>query len=216
MINKLFKKKEIWIPNLKGWTIILSFLFALFFLLVLAINPFLSINKPNHGGILIVEGSLTDYDIEQSIGIFKELKCEYILTTGGTVPKGYYHAKYENYAQVGANKLEGFGFPNDKIISLPSKFILKDRTYHNALTVKKWLDTTNIQVTKINIYEIGPHARRSRLLYEKALGTKYQIGIISMNDINYDAKKWWKSSVGFRTVIGESIAYLYVRLFFYP
>ncbi len=215
-MGALFKKKEIWIPNLKGWIVIFSFLIGLFFLFILAINPFLSINKPNQGGILIVEGALTDYDIEQSIGVFDKLACDYLITTGGAVPKGYYHAKYENYAKVGAVKLERFGFPTDKIIFLPSKDILKDRTYHNALTVKKWLDTTKIRVTKINIYEIGPHARRSRLLYEKALGDEYKVGVISMKDINYDSKKWWKSSVGFRTVIGESIAYLYVRLFFYP
>ncbi len=215
-MGALFKKKEIWIPNLKGLVIIFSFLMGLFSLLILAINPFLSINKPNIGGVLIVEGSLIDYDIEQSINVFHKQKCDYIITTGGTVPKGYYHAKYENYAKVGAVKLERFGFSADKIIFLPSKDILKDRTYHNALRVKKWLDTTTIKVTKINIYEIGPHARRSRLLYEKALGDEYEVGVISMKDINYDSNKWWTSSIGFRTVIGESIAYLYVRLFFYP
>ncbi len=215
-MSALFKKKEIWIPNLKGWIVIFTIIFALFFLFIYSINPFLSVNNPNEGGILVVEGSLSDYDIEQSINVFHKQKCEHILTTGGTVPKGYYHAKYENYAKVGAVKLERFGFPADKIIFLPSKDILKDRTYHNALRVKKWLDTTTIRVTKITIYEIGPHARRSRLLYEKALGDEYEIGVISMKDINYDSKKWWTSSIGFRTVIGESIAYLYVRLFFYP
>lgn len=34
--------------------------------------------------------------------------------------------------------------------------------------------------------------------------------------MNYDNKKWWKTSIGVRTVMSEAIAYFYVKLFFYP
>jgi len=53
-------------------------------------------------------------------------------------------------------------------------------------------------------------------LYTKAIGAEYQFGIISLDDLSYDQNKWWKSSIGFRTVVGEALAYLYVKCFFIP
>ena len=37
-------------------------------------------------------------------------------------------------------------------------------------------------------------------------------GIIAVEDQDYDSKRWWESSDGVRTVIGEMIAYVYARL----
>jgi len=48
------------------------------------------------------------------------------------------------------------------------------------------------------------------------LGDNFEVGIISVEDINYNKNKWWKSSIGVRTVMSETIAYFYVKLFFYP
>jgi len=39
-----------------------------------------------------------------------------------------------------------------------------------------------------------------------------EVGIIAAQPLLYDAKSWWNSSEGVRTVVGELIAYLYRRL----
>jgi hypothetical protein len=38
--------------------------------------------------------------------------------------------------------------------------------------------------------------------------------VISIQDQDYDPKKWWTSSNGVMTVLMETIAYLYTVLFF--
>jgi hypothetical protein len=60
------------------------------------------------------------------------------------------------------------------------------------------------------------HARRTRLLFQKALGNDVRVGIISIPNPDYDAKHWWRYSEGVREVIGEGIAYAYAKVFFYP
>ena len=55
-----------------------------------------------------------------------------------------------------------------------------------------------------------------RLLFQKALGDGIKVGIIAVPNPDYDPKYWWRYSDGVREVIGESIAYIYARLFFWP
>ena len=54
------------------------------------------------------------------------------------------------------------------------------------------------------------------LLYQKALGKNVTVGIIAVSNPDYDPKDWWRYSDGVREVIGESLAYIYARFFFYP
>jgi hypothetical protein len=60
----------------------------------------------------------------------------------------------------------------------------------------------------------GPHARRSRLFYRKALGKEVQVGVVAFPSRDIDPKRWWRSSAGFRSVVDESVGYVYAVLFF--
>jgi hypothetical protein len=71
-------------------------------------------------------------------------------------------------------------------------------------------------VYSINVLTAGAHARRTRLLYQKALGRNVTVGIIAASNPDYNPKQWWRYSDGVREVIGESIAYIYAKFFFYP
>ena len=87
----------------------------------------------------------------------------------------------------------------------------------SAISLKKWWgDHEKTPLSKVNLLTVGPHARRSRLLFEKALGSSVEVGVISIPGKDYETGKWWHSSSGVRMVIGETIAYLYARLFFHP
>jgi hypothetical protein len=71
-------------------------------------------------------------------------------------------------------------------------------------------------VRSINIVTEGAHARRTRLLFEKAFRGEVSVGIIAVPNPDYDGAHWWRYSDGVREVVGEAIAYIYARLFFYP
>ena len=67
-----------------------------------------------------------------------------------------------------------------------------------------------------NVLTLGVHARRSRLLFRKAFGSDLPIGVIAVQNREYDPVRWWSSSEGAKEVISEGVAYLYARFFFSP
>jgi len=102
------------------------------------------------------------------------------------------------------------------LAAAPGPDVKKDSTYASAVALKKRLSDSGMEVASVNICSKGPHARRTRLLFEKALGDDVDVGIIALESQEYDPKAWWKTSKGVRTVFGEAIAYLYARFFFWP
>jgi hypothetical protein len=71
-----------------------------------------------------------------------------------------------------------------------------------------------VSVRGINVLTEEAHARRTRLLFQKAFGDEVKVGIISVPSPDYDSKHWWRYSEGVREVIGEGIAYIYARFLF--
>ena len=92
----------------------------------------------------------------------------------------------------------------------------QDRTYNSALAVKFWFATNHIPLESLNLVSLGPHTRRSWLLYQKAFGNDVKIGVIPVNGSGYNPSQWWRSSEGFREVVGEAIAYFYAKFLFHP
>jgi hypothetical protein len=108
------------------------------------------------------------------------------------------------------------GVPRDRIDTVFFSVVRKDRTFHSALVVKQWLGQHGLSATALDVASISCHARRSRLLYEKAFGKDVRIGVIALQDTQYDPARWWTASEGVREVLSEGIAYLYARLLFHP
>jgi hypothetical protein len=80
------------------------------------------------------------------------------------------------------------------------------------VALKDWLHSHGVTETNFNVISLGPHSRRSRLLFEKALGRDCRVGVTTVEEEGYDARRWWQSSEGVRTVLDEMIAYWYARL----
>ncbi len=119
----------------------------------------------------------------------------------------------KTYADLGRATLIKIS-KNADIIAVPAPRTENGRTYASALALKGWLEENNFNYRRINIISLDAHARRTRHLLKNALGDKYLVGIISIDDINYDEKKWWSTSYGFRMVVDEAIAFVYVKFFF--
>ena len=157
-----------------------------------------------------------DFAAKAVIAEFSRGNYSAMYVTGGPLEMGAPLSEYKNYAQLGAAILEKFGMATNKLQAVPAPEVRKDRTYVSALALKGWLEAHGGVPPSLNVVSVGPHARRTRLLFERAFGSQTQIGIIAVEDPNYDARHWWKSSQGFRTVFDESVAYLYARFLFKP
>jgi len=213
---KLVKKKECTVLTWPAKLMVLAILLLLLSLLFTQMSTYLSKNRPLNGEYLVLDGEMPDYSIEKAIEIYYKSGYKTVITTGGNLPAGHYISGKTTMAELTYATFLKLGFDTAKIVVIPGGAVIKDRTYTSGLSLKKWFFESNIISAKVDILAIGSHARRSQNLFQKALGDNYDVGIISINDINYDNKKWWKTSIGVRTVMSEAIAYLYVKLFFYP
>jgi len=161
--------------------------------------------------ILVLDGLIPDYAIEEAIHIYYTEKYEIIVTTGGSAYAGFSLLGKKSMAEITYLTFLEYGFNKNNIVFLPVGNILRDRTYTSALRLKEWLNTYETDNKSINIVAMGCHAQRSKYLFQKALGNDYFVGVIAVPDQSYDIDHWWKSSKGFRTVFSEIIAFFYSR-----
>jgi uncharacterized SAM-binding protein YcdF (DUF218 family) len=183
---------------------------------VLFLHPFLATNDPITGGQLVVEGWMPDYAMEAVIQEYKQHSYQKVYVTGGPLETGTYLTAYQTYAQLGAETLMKLGLESNAVQAVPAPKVRQDRTYASALILKQLLLANGIKPEKIHLISEGPHARRSRLLFQKAMGPEVLVGVTSLPSKEYDPHHWWRYSAGVRSVIGETLAYLYARFLFFP
>lgn len=113
-------------------------------------------------------------------------------------------------------RLKKMGVPPEKIITTTADDVKKDRTFQAATALREAFITHNMTETNLHLITTGPHGRRSLMLFKKALGENYNIGITCLAPASYDPESWHTCSAGVRTVISEYLAYVYAKLFFHP
>lgn len=210
----MLRRRSCAVPTFRGCIVISLSVGVLLILFVRSLYPFLALNDPVPGGLLVVEGWAPDYGLQIAMEEFKREHYQKIYVTGGPLELGFHLAAYKTYAQLGAATLIRLGLDSNVVQAVPAPMVRQDRTYTAAVSLKKWLLEHGIQPTKIQLMTEGPHGRRSRLLYEKAMGHEVVIGVTSIPSRQYDPQHWWRYSAGFRNVVDEAVAYLYARLLF--
>jgi len=215
----LLKRLELPIPTVWGWVVLLLLGVALIAVGVRETHPFLTVNDPVPSKILVAEGWLPDYALERTVAEFHHGQYDRILVTGGPITSGTFPCGtcgYTNWADIGAAALVRLGAGTNVVEAVPAAGVLRDRTYASAVVLRAWFHRHQIGATSFNLVTMADHSRRSRLLFTKALGPEYHVGVISIENTEYDPNQWWKSSEGVRTVVGEVIAYGYARFLFWP
>lgn len=210
----LVKCRVCWVPTLRGWLTLFILFVALFAGLIAGLHPFLAVNDPRPGGVLVVEGWVPDYLMEATIAEYERNAYKQLLVTGGPLENGSPLVNYATIANVGASTVRKLRPDLPNVYAVPAPKVRQDRTYASAVALKAWLRERGQLPAKLNLVSAGPHSRRSRMLFQKAFGSDAEIGIIAMEDESYDSHRWWASSAGFRIVTGEAIAYVYARFFF--
>lgn len=161
----------------------------------------------------MVEGWVPDFALNFVVAEFKRNQYSGLYVVGGPIEQGASLFTQKTYAELSATTLRNKGLASGIVQEVPAPPVEKDRTYASAVALKDWLRVHDIHPANYHVMTIGPHARRSRLLFERALGEGAVVGITAIEDPSYDPHRWWETSVGVRNVIGEFIAYAYVRIF---
>jgi hypothetical protein len=212
----LLRRRQCLVPTLRGWALAALVAAALAFLGLREIGPFLTVSDPVPGGVMVVEGWASDYVMEVAAGEFKQHHYAKLFVTGLPVEQGSLLSAYTNLAYAGVATLLKLGLSTNDLQAVPSTQIRRDRTYNMAVALRNWLRAHDLSPAKVNLITVGPHSRRSRLLFAKALGKGVRVGTLAVPPNDYDERRWWNSSQGVRAVIGEALAYGYARLLFHP
>jgi hypothetical protein len=217
MFAGLLSRKERWGLAWRGWAVLTVLLLLAGLGFLAGSRHFLAVTHRVDSNVLVVEGWGHPYAMDAAVKEFNAGHYDRAFTTGGPVEgMGGYVNDYCTSASVGAGLLKAAGLPDKVIQMVPSRVWNRDRTYYSAVALRDWFKEHNLQVQSFNIVTEGAHARRTRMLFQEAFGRDVQVGIISVPSPDYDEKHWWRCSEGVREVIGESIAYVYAKFFFWP
>ena len=213
----MFDRKERWSLSWRGRLIVAFCLLLVGVLVLKEVYPFLAITQRVNANILVVEGWIDEYAIRAAVNEFRSGDYSRVFTTGGPVEgSGRYINDYHTSASVGAELLIKNGLAKESVQMVPSRVMDRDRTYASAVALRQWFREHNASVQSVNIVTENTHARRTRLLFGKALGKHVTVGIIAVSNPDYDKGHWWSYSEGVKDVVSEALAYIYARLFFHP
>ena len=213
----IFVRKERWGLSWRGRLGAAAFVLVAGLLVLLEIHPFLAITRREDTKTLVVEGWVHQFVIDAAVKEFKSGHYDRVFVTGGpVVGTGGYSNDYNTEASVGADLLKTAGIPDTSLQMVPSHVWNRNRTYYSAVALRDWFSAHNLQVHNINVMTEESHARRTWLLFQEAFGKDVKVGIISVPNPDYDAKRWWHYSDGVRDTVDEALAYIYAKFFFWP
>jgi hypothetical protein len=214
-LGGLWQRRVCLVPTWRGW-IVLVLIPALFVMLIgRFLCTFLTIHDPVPGGVLVLEGWIPPYAAREALEEYRRHPYLGIYVTGEPMEEGSPYIGYHNYAEFTAATIVGMGAPPESVHAVPAPLVGRDRTFTMALALKADLEREGVSAAKINLISVGPHSRRSRLIYEFAF-PRSQVGMIGVTPQDFDPDHWWRTSNGVRGVISEFIAYGYARFIFQP
>jgi hypothetical protein len=212
----LAKRKEKWALTGRGRLVVLIALVVLGWAFIDWSQPFLAVTERVDSPYLVIEGWVPNYALEESIAEFKSKPYTMIFTVGADPLTGINFEKGDSIALEAEQRLLWLGVKPEVVQAVPAHIKYRNRTFQSAVELKKWFEEHHLPTTSLNLVTLGAHARRSRLLFQEAFGGETKIGIIAVENREYDPKRWWKYSEGVRQIIGEWIGYAYARFIFHP
>lgn len=211
----LVRRREIWLPTIWGWLVLLLIGAAMIVLVARSLYSFLAPNQPIGARVLIVEGWMNPEGLEQAVDAFRSGGYERVVTTGGPIdwPELHGHA---TFAKRAADYLTQHGLAGASVTAVPAPQSAQDHTFLSAVMVREWAKRSGLTFDALDVLSSGTHARRSRLLYRLAFGPKVQVGVLAARSSDFDADAWWRTSTGARDVVEQAIGLLWVKCFFWP
>lgn len=212
----LIRRREIWIPSIWGWLLILGIVAGALLAAGRCIHPFLALDEPAGARLLVIEGWLTPEELDQAMLRFRSGNYTSIITTGGPVPADLYRKDAISYAELARNYFVRRGFKAEVVTAVPAPESAQDRTYLSAVMVREHLKHSGRTLAALDIYSSGVHSRRTRTVYRMAFGSSVDIGILAAKPTAYDPDAWWTTSTGAKTVVMEAISWVWTGVFFHP
>lgn len=167
-------------------------------------EAFFSLTHRLPAEVLVVEGWIGNDGIRAASLEFEGRGYKYIVTTGGQTPDRQNPA---NYAELAEQELIGLGVPQERIVVAPTGEIEHERTFKSAVAAWRALQKRGIHPRAINVLTLGPHARRTRLVYGKVYAPATLVGMIAWAPAYYHTQPWWESNARTKCFLKEIVGY---------
>jgi hypothetical protein len=221
-LSALFRRRQIWLPTL--WGVLLLCIVGAIATLVSArmVGGYLAQTDPAAGSdgrgarTLVVEGWLEAPELDDAIAVARRGGYERIVTSGGPIDSWQEGVVWPNYAERAAGYLRRHGPAGIAVVAVAAPATGRDRTYLSALVVREWLRREQPGLAALDLLSAGVHARRSRLAYRMAFGPEVEVGVLAAPPRGYDIDRWWLTSQGAKTVLGELISLAWTKCCFWP
>ena len=205
---RLARRRTIWWPTLFTWTWLLILIGSVIAWWCFRAESFLSLTERHPAEVLIVEGWIGYEGIHAAKAEYDRGGYKYVITAGGPMNNRWAVEKW-NYATESHDLLLKLGIPADRIIEAPASNSENHRTFESARTVREVLQKRNLQFTNFNVFSFGAHARRSQLVFTKALHLQTKVGVIAWVPAHFTDGAWWDSSERALDLIKETIGYFF-------
>jgi len=210
---RLIRQRLMYVPTWLGWLCLLGAAAVVVRLCLAGPYPLLAVTERVPASVLVVEGWVSDFALRDALAEFRHGGYERLVTAGGPLGYGYTVGGTTNYAQSAGLILRSFGADTNRMVVAPGRFTFRNRTYNAARSVQTRLQEISVPIHGIVVFSQGPHARRTRLVYQKVFGPGVSVGVISRPSDEYDGARWWQTSEGAKEVITEGLGWLFERLF---
>lgn len=211
-----FHRREVWIPTFSGWLFVFFICTSTCILIVRYAHTFLATHKPVGANLLVIEGWMAPDQLDQALATVRNGGYKTVITVGSTAPADIYQPKPVPYPKLARDYLIRNGLPENLVSAVPVPDSAQDRTYLSAVMVRDWLQRSGHPIDAIDVFSSGVHSRRSWMLYRMAFGPQVRVGILAAQPTDYDPDAWWSTSMGAKTVLSETISWIWTELFFWP
>ncbi len=218
MSVQLFRRREVWLPTLWGLLLLLAIAAALALGLARSAYQLLAPQAPAPGArTLVVEGWLDLAELRQAAAAVRNGHYDRVLTTGGPIDPMLDAGGWQNYAVRAAAQLRASGLPAAiPVIAVPAPASAQDRSYLSAVMVREWARQNGVVFGALDLYSAGVHARRSWRVYRMAFGDAVEVGVLAARPADHDPQRWWTSSTGAKTTLGEALSLAWTTCCFRP
>jgi hypothetical protein len=216
----LFRHRHVPLPTLWGWLAVLALLGGAAVVIGRSLGGWLAVSEPVSaalGGpahVLVVEGWLLAPELDAAAAYARARGYGQVVTSGSPIDEPF--STFANYAERAATalrpQLNGLAVDAAPVAMAPRQ----NRTYATAVGVREWARRNGVRVDAIDVYSIGAHARRTRLLYAMAFGKGTQVGIVAGTPYDADPLRWWTTSEAAKSVMGETISLAWTVCCFWP
>ncbi len=141
---------------------------------------------------------------------------ESVVVTGGPIESWQDLRIWRSYPERAAAYLRTHGLEGVPLATAVAPASAQDRSFLSAVVFREWAREKGLTLDAVDVFSAGVHARRSRLVYQMALGGGVQVGVLAARPKDYDPERWWRTSAGAKAVVGESLSLAWTKCCFWP